>query len=636
MKILVTGGCGFIGSAFCRRIKQTYPDYTLINIDYLYPCSTNATDLTISHDNYRFVHGDIKDTDLLQQIFEEVAIDTVVHFAAQSHVDTSFTNPLLYTQDNVQGTHSLLEACRKHGHVKRFIHISTDEVYGENAADEHTAKTETSLLKPTNPYAASKAGAEMLVHAYGHSYGLPTVVIRSNNIYGPGQYPEKVVPRFILQLLNTLPITIQGTGDQLRSFLYVEDAVDAVLCIMEHGAIGSIYNISSQAEISIMELARLLVARICPDTSLENCINYIPDRNFNDKRYWIRSDPLAELGWSQKTTLADGLTQTINWYKEHRDTKYWVAPAPLLTAHATTPPPSVLFFGARGWIGGQFTKILRNRGWHVHEAPMRAGDRRAIEAAIISLHPRPTHIVSMIGRTHGPGFTTIDYLEQPGKLTENMNDNLYGPLVLAEIARKFDLHYTYLGTGCIFEYDDVHRLAEGEAGVGFTEADAPNFFGSAYSTVKGYTDRLLAEAPHTLNVRIRMPISSQDGPRNFITKIINYPRICSIPNSMTVLDDILPLLADAMQHRVTGTLNATNPGLIDHTTILQWYRELQCPSHSWQEVTPEELTATLVAGRRSNNLLDTTRICKLFPGGVPHIRDSVRRILEQNAFAPRP
>ena len=123
---------------------HAYPHYTLINIDYLYPCSTTASDLTISHDNYRFVHGDIKDTDLLQQIFEEVAIDTVVHFAAQSHVDTSFTNPLLYTQDNVQGTHSLLEACRKHGHVKRFIHISTDEVYGENAADDHTAKTATS------------------------------------------------------------------------------------------------------------------------------------------------------------------------------------------------------------------------------------------------------------------------------------------------------------------------------------------------------------------------------------------------------------------------------------------------------------------------------------------------------------
>ena len=630
MRLLVTGGAGFIGAGFCRRILSHFHYLTLINLDCLYPCSTAAADITTSHDNYTFYHGDIKDTALLEKILHEHSIDTVIHFAAQSHVDTSFSNPMLYTSDNVIGTHALLESCRKYGKIRRFIHISTDEVYGENSSHEHSAKTELSLLKPTNPYAASKAGAEMLVHSYIHSYNFPAIVIRSNNIYGPGQYPEKVIPRFILQLLNSEKITIQGSGAQLRSFLYIDDIVDAVLCILFQGSVGQIYNISSHDEISINSLASLLKDVIAPEKVLEDCITYVEDRHFNDKRYWIESEPLHALGWRQKVSLATGLEKTIKWYKTTAPSvcsPYWTA-----NAVKTSGQPVVYLFGARGWIGGQFTRLLRARGWTVHEANVRAHDAAAIRAELRGLTPTPTHIVSMIGRTHGPGFTTIDYLEQPGKLLTNLQDNLHAPLILAEVARASNLHFLYLGTGCIFEYDEVHAVADGETGRGFTEADAPNFFGSAYSTVKGTTDQILSAHPNTLNVRIRMPISSEDGPRNFITKIINYPKICSIPNSMTVLDDMLPVLADAMERRITGTLNATNPGLIDHTTILNWYRELQNPHHTWEEV---PTTTGLVTGRRSNNFLDTTRLTTLFPGRVPPICESVRRILEQNAFRSR-
>lgn len=650
MKILVTGGAGFIGSAFCRRILSQFHYLTLVNVDNLYPCSTISSDLTTDHDNYYFIKSNINDTDLLLSTLKAHNIDTVVHFAAQSHVDTSFTNPMLYTQDNTLGTHSLLEAARQYGKIKRFIHISTDEVYGENTSSDPDAKTETSLLKPTNPYAASKAGAEMLVHSYVHSYNLPAIIIRSNNIYGPGQYPEKVVPRFILQLLNSCPITIQGSGRQLRSFLYVEDAVDAVLCILFQGEIGEIYNISSKDEISIYDLAIYLHAYIAPQKPFEDCITFIEDRNFNDKRYWIQSEPLKRLGWKQAASLEQGLQKTIEWFKANAPSPsapYWVATAPSLSASSTASPPIstqsspsttpvIYFFGAKGWIGQQFSQILETRGWTVHAAKARGDSLSAIIEELNSLIPRPTHIVSMIGRTHGPGFSTIDYLEQPGKLVENMTDNLYAPLVLADVARVNNLHFTYLGTGCIFEYDNhTHLLSQREEGQGFTEQSAPNFFGSSYSVVKGFTDRLLATHPNTLNVRIRMPISSQDGPRNFITKIIQYTRICSIPNSMTVLDDILPLIADALAAKTTGTLNATNPGLIDHTTILNWYKELQNPMHTWEEVDNTTLVQTLVKGARSNNFLDTTRITTLFPGRLPHIRDSVRRILENNSFKGR-
>ena len=238
----------------------------------------------------------------------------------------------------------------------------------------------------------------------------------------------------------------------------------------------------------------------------------------------------------------------------------------------------------------------------------------------------PSHLLSLIGRTHGPGFTTIDYLEQPGKLQENIRDNLYGPLILAEAARQTKKHLLYMGTGCIFtgQPDEI-----------FTENSAPNFFGSGYSTVKGFTDQLMAAYPEVLNVRIRMPIHSQDNPRNFITKIINYKKINSIPNSMTVLDDIIPLLVRAMEDRVTGTLNAVNPGVISHSEILRTYRDFQNSAHTWEELdTAELMRGGHVVAARSNNHLDTTRIKSLY-SELPGIHESVERILRTNTFNGR-
>ena len=609
MRLLVTGGSGFIGSAFCRRIHTFYPQFRLVNVDCLYPCSTQT--LSDSSGSYFFVKGNLRDGALLSDILKEHAIDTVVHFAAQSHVDTSFTDPLSYTHDNIVGTHTLLEACREYGGIKRFVHISTDEVYGENTG---AVFTETSLLKPTNPYAATKASAEMLVHSYIHSYALPAVVIRSNNVYGPGQYPEKVIPKFIFQLLEGKSLTIQGSGHQMRSFLYVEDAVDAVLCVMFQGAVGEVYNISSKDEMTIRELARILVARIRPSVSVDSCLTFVEDRHFNDKRYWIESRPLAALGWTQRVSFEEGLSNTLEWYRRIEKTTYWCDRKEGI---------KVLVWGSRGWIGGQMTALMRARGFTVVEAASRANDKGGVEAEVAA--HLPTHIVSLIGRTHGEGFTTIDYLEQSGKLLENLTDNLYAPLVLADVAKTHGLHMLYMGTGCIFT-----DLGTGHA---FKESDVPNFFGSAYSTVKGITDRLMAEqfSETCLNVRIRMPISATPGPRNFISKIIQYRNICSIPNSMTVMEDILPCLVECMERRIVGALNATNPGTIDHNTILGWYKELQDPSHTWTNIDTAELLSSCVKSARSNNTLDTSRIQELFPS-LPTIQTSVRRLLETQSF----
>jgi 3,5-epimerase/4-reductase len=239
--------------------------------------------------------------------------------------------------------------------------------------------------------------------------------------------------------------------------------------------------------------------------------------------------------------------------------------------------------------------------------------------------------MSFIGRTHGvyndEVIGTIDYLEKPGKLVENMRDNLFSPIGLAEISKKNNIHFTYLGTGCIFEYDNSHHFGNPETG--FLEEDLPNFVGSSYSIVKGYTDRLmnLLYSECTLNARIRMPITDEaDSPRNFITKITNYKKVCSIPNSMTVLDELLPVLIEMALNNQVGTVNLTNPGLISHNEILSMYKEIVNPNFTWENFSIEEQNQIL-ASKRSNNCLDTTTLELDNTKNIKSIKVAVREIL---------
>ena len=287
----------------------------------------------------------------------------------------------------------------------------------------------------------------------------------------------------------------------------------------------------------------------------------------------------------------------------------------------------ILLFGRNGWIGEQVYNLLINSNHEVIIANTRAENYKDLEEEIKQVNP--THIISLIGRTHGTigdkKYTTIDYLEQPGKLRENVRDNLYSPLVLAILSQRYNIHYTYLGTGCIFKYDEEHPFAEEING--FNEEDSPNFFESGYSTVKGYTDKLMHLFDNVLNLRIRMPITSNLNPRNFITKIITYENICSVPNSMTVLDELLPIMIDMAEKKITGTVNLTNPGLISHNEILEMYREIVDKNFTWKNFTIEEQNKILAAGR-SNNYLDTTRLEQLYPN-VKNIKVSIREWLEK-------
>jgi 3,5-epimerase/4-reductase len=276
-----------------------------------------------------------------------------------------------------------------------------------------------------------------------------------------------------------------------------------------------------------------------------------------------------------------------------------------------------LIYGSNGWIGGMVSNYLKSLGEEVVSAKSRADDEVCVEKEILEV--KPDRIVSFIGRTHGSGYATIDYLEQKGKLVENVRDNLYSPLVLAIIGKKHDIHVTYMGTGCIFDYSNEKRS--------FTEDDLPNYFSSSYSTVKGFTDRLMhLYSDDVLNLRIRMPIVGYHHPRNFITKITNYEKICSIQNSMTVLEDMIPALVKLATDRKTGTVNLTNPGTIEHNEILEMYKKYVEPKFEWVNFSTEDQAKVLLCGR-SNNELDSTHLKELFPN-IKDIKTSVEDLMK--------
>lgn len=268
----------------------------------------------------------------------------------------------------------------------------------------------------------------------------------------------------------------------------------------------------------------------------------------------------------------------------------------------------ILIYGHNGWIGQQFLEYIKDIKYTCGKERLDNDDD--IKHEVIQVNP--THIISFTGRTHGENINTIDYLEQPGKLVENIRDNLFGPIVLAGIAKELNIHYTYIGTGCIFNgYDEM-----------YTENSRPDFFGSSYSIVKGFTDRLMhTNYNNTLNLRIRMPINATNHPRNFITKIVSYEKICSMPNSMTVLPDVFPVIVELMKKKQVGTVNLVNPGSIEHNEILAMYKEIIDPNFTWKNFSVEEQDKVLLS-KRSNNVLKTNQDLN-----IPDIKTSIRNIL---------
>jgi len=309
MRILVTGGLGFIGSNFITWILERKQDVYIINVDKCTYCS-NIKNVPGDDPRHKHIRVDITDKARLAEIFAAEKPDVVVNFAAQSHVDNSFGDPIQFTIDNVLGTHVLLHVAHEYGQLKKFIHISTDEVYGEVGPGETSC--ERSLLNPTNPYAASKAAAEFLVRSYGHSFKFPWIITRGNNVFGPRQYPEKLIPKFINQIAEGRPCTVHGNGETRRNFIYVDDVSSALQVILERGELNRFYNIGTRNEFSVLEIFEKLRR---PGATMVR----VPDRPFNDSRYCVDSRPLMALGWREEVPFDVALEKTVGWYIENKD-----------------------------------------------------------------------------------------------------------------------------------------------------------------------------------------------------------------------------------------------------------------------------------------------------------------------------
>ena len=641
--ILLTGGAGFIGSHVVKKLVENYEDYKIVVVDKLGYCSNlNHLSNFFEKPNFKFIQGDIRSSDFVIQTLKEEEIDTIMHFAAETHVDNSFGNSFSFTSNNIVGTQILLEASRG-SKIRRFLHVSTDEVYGENTLESASGFNESHRREPTNPYAATKAAAEIMVKAYGRSYGIPYVITRGNNVYGPQQYPEKAIPLFLCLAKRGDQLPIYGNGSNMRSFLYVDDVADAFDIILHQGKTNEVYNISTKDEKTVKNVAKDILE--IHGRTFEDGAKLVKDRPHNDLRYFLDNTKLLDLGWEPKISWDVGLKQTAEWYACEDNLKGWKNYESALEPHAVTVSklgsnnlqkplsldqsilgmgsPRFLVFGKTGWIGGLLGNILTERGYEWCFAKSRLENRQDICNEVNQY--KPTHILNAAGLTGRPN---VDWCEDHKE--EVIRVNVCGTLNLADVSVSKGIHCIMFATGCIFEYDDSHPQG---SGIGFTEDEVPNFTGSYYSKTKGLVESLLRDYKENICVlRVRMPISSDlQNNRNFIYKIKNYAKIASVPNSMTVLDELLPYSIEMALRKLHGVYNFTNPGVISHNEILDLYRDYLAPDLTYTNFSLDEQAKILKAGR-SNNELDSSKLKKEFPEMLS-IRESVIKFVFDPAKA---
>lgn len=318
MKILVTGGAGFIGSNFLHYMVEKYPEDYFVCLDALtYAGNYNNLKQIINKDNFKFVKGSITDIDLVDSLFEQEKFDMVVNFAAESHVDNSIKNPNIFADTNVIGTMVLMNAAKKYG-VKRYHQVSTDEVYGDLPLDRPDLKfTEETPIHTSSPYSASKAGADLQVLAYARTFGLPITISRCSNNYGPYQFPEKLIPVVISKALNNENIPVYGKGENVRDWIHVKDHNIGVDMILRKGKVGEIYNLGGHSEKTNLEVVKTILKQLGKS---EDLITYVTDRPGHDRRYAIDSTKAErELGWKLTYNFEDGIKETIDWYINNQD-----------------------------------------------------------------------------------------------------------------------------------------------------------------------------------------------------------------------------------------------------------------------------------------------------------------------------
>jgi len=624
MRLLVTGGAGFIGSNFIRYWLNHHPDDSVVNLDALTYAGNLENLRDVENDpRYRFIHGNICDPEKVREAME--GVDIVVHFAAESHVDRSVIDSAAFLKTNVLGTQVLLEEVLRRGpQIKRFHHVSTDEVFGSLTLEDPRKFDEATPYAPRNPYSASKAASDHLCRSYFIAHRLPLTISNCSNNYGPYMFPEKLFPLCITNAMRDLPLPIYGDGKYVRDWIQVEDHCRGIEAVLERGRLGETYCLGGGNERANIDVARTILKIL---NKPETLLKYVEDRKGHDRRYAIDDTKARrELGWAPQYSFEDGLAHMVAWYQRHE--AWW---RPLLdrrgtSSHVTsndaspkTSPMKILILG-KGWIGSRMAETWPNAvisdAWITDKASV---------LKLLDEH-KPDAVVNAAGVV---GVPNVDWCET--HQVETTEGNTVLPIVIAEACQEKNIYLLHLGTGCVFYGPSPDHK-------GWKEDDAANP-SAMYTRSKYAADLVLSRLPNTAIARLRMPIDHVPSQKNLIGKLASFKSVIDVENSVTILDDLVSACYQLIQKRGTGIFHCVNPGIMRHRDLLGLYEQYVDPNHKCEWIREEDLVARgLTAKKRSNNIMQSPRLAELGISMRPidvALRDTMVKYA-QNLKAPAP
>ncbi len=656
MRLLVCGGAGFIGSNFIRHMLETHPDILIVNFDKLTYAGNLENLSDVSHDpRYRFIQGDITDLSVVNDTIRAFGITHIINFAAETHVDRSIHGGSKeFVLTNTLGVQMLLDAVRINK-LQKFVNVSTDEVYGSLKLDEPTLFTEETPITPNMPYAAAKAGGDLMCRAYHMTHGVPVVVTHCSNNYGPYQFPEKLIPFFIFKLLKGEKVPIYGDGKNVRDWIHVRDHARALDLLLEKGDPGEVYNIGVDNERNNLEITGLMLELMGFG---QDRVEFITDRPGHDRRYAIDARKITALGWKPEYTrdqFRRGMQETIDWYRSHTGwvEQLWnkkrgemnqfqqalstesrptavaqpgalnvsaITPAPAETLAALTANPAaqtsspipaqtanptlqsagsitqggILIFGG-GFLGKRLAELIPDAVL----SKVRVDDRAALNAELDLYKPRA--VINAIGRKGAPH---VDWCERHP--VETYHANTLAPLYIAEACREKGIYFAHLSSGCIF-------LGTPPNGIAWREKDFanPELF---YSRTKYATDLILEQMSNVGIIRLRLPVDSipTSSGANLIDKLTSYSKIIDVQNSVTIVEDLAQVIAQLIEKRGEGIFHATNPGALRYRDLIGLYKEMVNPQFTCEWIRDEDLAGMGITKKnRSTCLLESTRLEEL-------------------------